>query len=375
MKVRIQIETETFVRFWLVVAGLILAAIALYSARTGLLLLGTALFLALALNAPVSKLANYLPGKSRIGSTAIAFVMIVAFIGTFIFLAVPPIIQQTAKFAETVPSLVQNVRERSQVVNRFIHEYNLQDQVDKSAEDLKSSASKWASNAGSNLLSGIGSVFSAIAATFLVLVLTFLMLVEGPGWMKRFWGLYEDRRRMEYHRTIVQRMHRVVSSFIVGQLTISALGAVCAGIAVFVLTFFFPIPANLAIPVAALTFILSLIPMFGSTIAGAVAALLLFFNSAPAAIIYVIYFIVYQQIENNFISPTIQAKHLSLSPLAILAGLTVGLYMFGLIGGLISIPITGCIKILIEEYLVHAKTERAKDDKPLNRLVKKVEKV
>ena len=375
MKVRIQIETETFVRFWLVVAGLILAAIALYSARTGLLLLGTALFLALALNAPVSKLANYLPGKSRIGSTAIAFVMIVAFIGTFIFLAVPPIIQQTAKFAETVPSLVQNVRERSQVVNRFIHEYNLQDQVDKSAEDLKSSASKWASNAGSNLLSGIGSVFSAIAATFLVLVLTFLMLVEGPGWMKRFWGLYEDRRRMEYHRTIVQRMHRVVSSFIVVQLTISALGAVCAGIAVFVLTFFFPIPANLAIPVAALTFILSLIPMFGSTIAGAVAALLLFFNSAPAAIIYVIYFIVYQQIENNFISPTIQAKHLSLSPLAILAGLTVGLYMFGLIGGLISIPITGCIKILIEEYLVHAKTERAKDDKPLNRLVKKVEKV
>jgi predicted PurR-regulated permease PerM len=375
MKVRIQIETETFVRFWLVVAGLILAAIALYSARTGLLLLGTALFLALALNAPVSKLANYLPGKSRIGSTAIAFVMIVAFIGTFIFLAVPPIVQQTAKFAETVPSLVQNVRERSQVVNRFIHEYNLQDQVDKSAEDLKSSASKWASNAGSNLLSGIGSVFSAIAATFLVLVLTFLMLVEGPGWMKRFWGLYEDRRRMEYHRTIVQRMHRVVSSFIVGQLTISALGAVCAGIAVFVLTFFFPIPANLAIPVAALTFILSLIPMFGSTIAGAVAALLLFFNSAPAAIIYVIYFIVYQQIENNFISPTIQAKHLSLSPLAILAGLTVGLYMFGLIGGLISIPITGCIKILIEEYLVHAKTERAKDDKPLNRLVKKVEKV
>lgn len=374
MKVKIQIETETFIRFWLVIAGLALMVLAIYSARTGLILLGTALFLALALNGPVSRLATYLPGKSRVGSTAIAFVLIVAFLGTFIFLAVPPVIQQTAKFAETVPSLVQNMRDRSDVINRFIHEYNLQNQVDQSLENLKTNASRWASNVGSNVLSGLGSVFSAIAATFLVLVLTFLMLVEGPEWMRRIWALYEDENRMDYHRTIVQRMHRVVSNFIVGQLTVSAIGATFAGIAVFILSLFFPVPVNLAIPVAALTFILSLIPMFGSTIGGALAALLLLFNSAPAAIAYAIYFIVYQQIENNFISPTIQSKHLNLSPLAILVGLTIGLYMFGLIGGLISIPITGCVSILLEEYLKHARAERGRDEKPLDRLVKKTKK-
>jgi predicted PurR-regulated permease PerM len=373
MRVRIQIETETFVRFWLVIAGLAVAALAIYSARTGLVLLGAALFLALALNGPVSRLANHLPGKSRVGSTAIAYTLIVVFLGTFLFLAVPPVVQQTAKFAETVPSLVQNLRDRSEVVNKFIHEYNLQPQVDQGLENLKKNASSWASNAGANLLSGIGSAFSIMAATFLVLVLSFLMLVEGPAWMKLVWAVYDNKQRMEYHRNIVQRMHRVVSGFIVGQLTVSALGATFAGLVVFILSLFFPVPGNLAIPIAALTFILSLIPMFGSTIGGTLAALLLLFNSVPAAIAYVVYFIIYQQIENNFISPTIQSRNLNLSPLAILAGLTIGLYMFGLVGGLISIPITGCVKILVEEYLKHAREERNKEDKPLHKLVKKIE--
>jgi predicted PurR-regulated permease PerM len=253
MKVRIQIETETFVRFWLVIAGLALAALAVYSARSGLILLGAALFLALTLNGPVSKLATYLPGKSRVGSTAISFIVIVALLGGFVFLAVPPIIQQTAKFAETVPALIENAKASNGPIQHFIDQYNLQPQVDEAIANFKQNSSKWATSAGTNILSGIGSLFSVLAATFLVLVLAFLMLVEGPQWMKRVWGLYDDEKRMEYHRTVVQRMHRVVSGFMVGQLTVSSLGATFAGLAVFVLSLFFPVPANLAIPIAALT--------------------------------------------------------------------------------------------------------------------------
>ena len=63
MKVRIDIDTRTFVRFWLVVIGFALALLAIYSARTALIIIGVALFLALALNAPVSKIAGHLPGK------------------------------------------------------------------------------------------------------------------------------------------------------------------------------------------------------------------------------------------------------------------------------------------------------------------------
>lgn len=73
MKVRIEIDTKTFVRFWLVVIGFAFAILALYSARMPLFIIGTALFLALALNGPVSWMARRLPDRSRTLSTAIAF--------------------------------------------------------------------------------------------------------------------------------------------------------------------------------------------------------------------------------------------------------------------------------------------------------------
>ena len=77
MKVRIEIDTQTFVRFWLVVIGFALAGLLLYNARVALIIIGTAFFLALALSKPVAKLAKLLPGKSRVGGTALAFTLIV----------------------------------------------------------------------------------------------------------------------------------------------------------------------------------------------------------------------------------------------------------------------------------------------------------
>lgn len=352
MKVRIEIDTKTFIRFWLVLLGFGLAALAVYSARTALIILGSALFLALALNGPVSRLAKHLPGNSRGISTAISYITIVVFIGTFIFLAVPPIVQQTAKFVQTLPDLVETARTQWHGLNTLIDQYNLQPQVDKALTAMNDNASQWATKLGNNVLAGIGSLFSVLTGTFLVLVLSFLMLIEGPSWMKRIWALYQDKKKMERHRSIIHRMNAVVAGYVTGQLTVSALGATFAGLTVFILSLLFVgIPSNLAIPTAAITFILSLIPMFGATIGGLIVAALLAFNSVFVAIVYLIYFIIYQQIENNYISPTIQSKRNDLTPLAILGSVTVGLYLFGIAGGIISIPIAGCVKILIDAYV------------------------
>lgn len=371
MKVNVDASTKTFIRFWLVPLGLGLAGFALYSASTALIIIGTALFLALALNAPVSRLARYLPGNSRIISTAISYIVVVALVGSFIFLAVPPIVQQTAKFIQTVPSLVESAREQWQGLNNLIEEYNLQPQLESATKSLQENSSRWASSVGSNVIAGIGSVFSIITATILVLVLSFLMLIEGPSWMRKLWGLYDDTERRDFHHSVVHRMHAVVSGYVTGQLTVSGLGAVAAGLVVFGLSFFFNIPSNLAIPAAAITFILSLIPMFGATIGGLLIATLLAFNDPAAAIFYVVYFVIYQQIENNYIAPTIQSRRLELSALTILASVTIGLYLFGIAGGIISIPIAGCIKVLADTYLEQRDHKRKKPlKKPLAKLTK-----
>lgn len=358
-RTRIDIETRTFVRFWLVVIGLGLIIYALYAAQAALVILGASLFLALALNAPVSRLAKLLPGKSRLAATAIAYVVVILLLGAVILLVLPPIVQQTAGFLQNVPGFVDSATSQWNVLRDFVAQYNLQPQVDGALNSIKDNAAGWASNVGQSVINGIGSIFAFFAGLILVLVLTFLMLIEGPKWMERIWGLYNNQARMVIHKRVAGNIYRVVSSYVTGQLTVSAIGATFAGLTVFVLSLIFPaIPSNLAMTTAGITFVLSLIPMFGATIGGIIITALLAFNNVPAAVIYAIYFVVYQQIENNFISPHIQARRIDLSPLAILGSITVGLYMFGIVGGIIAIPIAGSIRILLGEYLDYARKQR-----------------
>jgi predicted PurR-regulated permease PerM len=373
MKVRIEIDTRTFVRFWLVVIAFAMAILALYSARQALILIGAAFFLALALNAPVNYLARHVAGRSRVGGTAIAYVIVVVLLGAFAVLVVPPIIQQTAKFIETVPTFANTATTQWHGVSDLIAKYHLQPQVDSALNTLKDSTASWAANAGRNVISGVGSLIAFIASTFLVLVLSFLMLVEGPTLLDHIWGLYNDQDRMEYHRKLLGRMSGVVTGYVTGQLTVSAIGAALAGITVFIISLFFPVPANLTLPSVAVAFTLSLIPMFGATISGILISLLLAFNNITAGIVFAIFFIIYQQVENNFVSPTIQSRTVELSALAVLSSVTIGLYVFGIAGGIISIPIAGCVKVLLEDYLERAKVHRQDGDKPLAKFVKKVQ--
>lgn len=367
MRTRIDIDTQTFVRFWLVVIAFVLGLYALSLASVGLIILGVSFFLALALSRPVARIAAWLPGKSRVAATAIAYVAVLLLIGLVITLVIPPIVQQTAKFIQNIPEVVDGAIAQWQGLRELVDQYNLQDQLNTAMASIQSSASSWAGNVGENIVSGIGSFFSFIAALILVLVLTFLMLVEGPRWMTRIWNLYTDREKRAQHQRVVSRMYNVVTGYVTGQLTVSSLGALFAGIVVFILSFIFPdVPAALAFPTAAITFLLSLIPMFGATIGGVIITALLAFNNIPAAVVYAIYFVVYQQIENNFISPHIQAKRIELSALAVLAAVTIGLYMFGVVGGIIAIPIAGSLRVLMDEYLAQAKRRRDGDDgKPI----------
>ncbi len=372
MKVRIEIDTKTFVRFWLVVIGFAALILGLYVARTALFIVGIALFLALALNGPVCSITKRLPNKNRTLSTALAFVLVILFLGAVCFLVVPPIFQQTMKFVESAPETIRDLSSQWHAFGNFVEEYHIQPQVDQVVVSIKNNVNKWATAFSQNILNGIGSAMSGIAMTILILFLTFLMLVEGPEWMKRVWGLYSNNEKMKRHQKIVHRIYAVVTGYVSGQLSVSAIDGLCAGLTVFLLSMFFgEVPANLALPTIAICFTLSLIPMFGATIAGIIVTILLAMNSIPAGVVFVVYFMIYQQIENNAIAPRIQSKKIELSPLAILTAVTIGLYMFGILGGIISIPIAGSLKVLLEDYLERSRKKRLKQSRTLSRVVKR----
>lgn len=373
MKVTIQIATETFLRFWLVLAGFALAMYAIYNSWTGLVIVGCAFFIAVALYSPVNKLARRVPGKSRPLATLAAFLAIIFVLTAILFLAVPPILQQTSKLLVQLPSLVASLSERSQLIGDFIREYNIEAQMQSALASMQADLARWAAGLGSNIISSIGGLFSALAQIFLVLVISFLMLVEGPAWTKSIWGLYRDKQKLARTQKIARQMHAVVSGYVNGQLTVSGIGALVAGGAVFVISMIFPdVATNLALPTIAITFVLSLIPMFGATIAGIAVSLLIAIGNFPAAIVYAIFFILYQQVENNFVAPTIQSKQNDLSPLEVIVWVTVGLYLFGLAGGIISIPIAGCIKVLVGDYLEHRDdSSKSKSKTPVHQAIAK----
>jgi len=374
MNVRIEIDTKTFVRFWLVVIGFALAAIAIYSASKALIIIGASLFFAIALSPPVNRLAKVLHNKkSRLAGTAISYLAVVLALGVFVFLVVPPIVEQSIKFAQTVPSLIDSASKQYSGVNDLVNHYNLQPEADKAVSSVKNSTTQFASNIGSAFISFLGSFLSLLISGILILVLTFLMLVEGPTWLERLWGVYNDQDRMENHRHILNRMYAVVKGYVIGQLSVSAIAGITAGTSVLILSLATGIPNNLVIPSMAIIFIMSLIPMFGAVIGAVLVSFLLALNNITAAIIFLAFYIVYQQIEANYISPKIQSKRIELSPLAILIAVTIGLYLFGMIGGIISIPIAGCIKVLVEDYFIKAKQNRIKSEKPFHKLIKKIQ--
>lgn len=372
MKVRIEIDTRTFVRFWLVVIAFLTVILAIWTARSALVTIGISLFLALALNPPVSKLARLLPGKSRVGATLISYLVVVVLLGGFLVAVVPPVIQQTTKFAQTVPGLIDDVTRPHGPIHSFVAKYNIQSQVDDAVKNAKNQAADVAKNLGNVLVDGVSVVVGGAVTLLFILVLTFLMLIEGPKWMERIWGQYDDETKLERHKELMTRMYHVVVGYVNGQITVAAIAAAISLVVVFILSLFFHMSANIALPLAFIIFLCELMPMIGATIAAVLVTLILLFNSVTAAIVFLIFYLIYQQIEANFISPMIQSRSVELSALAILSAILIGISLFGILGAIIAIPIAGCLRVLLIDHLHYAKKKRTEQKTPLHKLVDKL---
>ncbi len=374
MKVRVDVDTKTFVRLGLVILTFVASIYLFIQAQQPLTIVGIALFFALALNPPVSAIARRLPGRSRVGATALAYFLVVTLLGLLLVLVVPPVVEQSSKFADTVPQIIDDISQQQHLVADFVTQYGLQDQLDKSIEQAKSQAAAVANDIGKLLVNGATSFLNGAVTLVIILVLAFLMLIEGPEWMEKLWGLYQDPKRLERHRTVVQKMYRVVVGYVNGQISVAMIAATATLVVVLLLSFIFDLPANLALPLAAIIFLMDLIPMVGATIGAVIVGLVLLLNNSSAAIVFAIYFFVYQQVENNWIAPAIQSKKVELSALSVLIAILIGVSLFGFLGAIISIPVAGCIRVLMVDYLRHAEIEREEKSSknPVEKLVTKL---
>lgn len=348
---KVNVDTHTFVRFWLVLIGFAVALLLIYWARTALVLLGVSLFLALALNFPVGQIARRLPGRSRALASAIAYVVVVLFLGVILFAIVPPIVSQSVGFAKTVPDLISKAGTQTPAINDFINNYGLRGQFNNAVRSLQNNVGTVSALVGTNLLNGAGSVLRALVNTLLVLIFTFFMLIEGPVWMDKLWSMYRNPDRLARHKKLSRKLYGVVKGYVNGQITVAGIASIICALVVFIIALITGIPPYLALTVAAIIFLFELIPMFGPTIGAIVAGIVLLLNGWIAAIIFVAFYLLYQQFENAVVSPKVQGKAVEISGLTVLASVTIGVTLFGILGGLIAIPVAGIIRVLILDRL------------------------
>jgi predicted PurR-regulated permease PerM len=341
--VEITISNRTVLRViaTVIAAGLLLAAV--QKAAHALILIFTALFLALALNAPVHWIAEHLPGKrrgNRTLGTAISFLLVVLFLIGFLASIVPPLVRQTENFIHTAPSLVNDLRSDDTSLGRFVRRYNLESQTDKISKQL----SDRLGNIGNGAVGTFTKISSSIFATLTVLVITFMMLIEGPRWLE-FGAQFVPNNRRSRVKRLSKDMYRVIKGYVNGQVFLAALASVMILVPLLILGVSYPIA------LLVIVFICGLIPMVGHTIGAIIVSTVALFQSPVSALIILAYYILYQQIENYVIQPRVQANSTNMPPLMVFISVLIGVSFGGLLGGLVAIPIAGCIRIALLEYL------------------------
>ena len=332
----------------LMVVGILLATIALVwvvlRAERVLVWTFTSVLLALALNPAVEALQRL--GVSRRGAAAaLVYVLAALFIAGVAALIIPTLVQQVGDFIDAVPGYVQELTAGRGPLGFLERDYHVVERVRSAVSSGGGGSGSAASLAGGagTALDVTRSVVTFVAGVVTITFMTLFMLLEGPAWVDRSIRMLPESRRPRW-RAIADDVYRMVGRYVTGNLLISLI----AGTVTTIMLLALGVPFALALGL--LVAILDLIPLAGATLGAIVVTLVAFTDSTTTAIIVLVYFVVYQQLENHLLQPLIYGRTVRLSPLAILFSVLVGAEVAGVIGALAAIPVGGTVQILLDHW-------------------------
>lgn len=356
----VEIDTRSMIRFWLILLGIGLIILFLYKALTGLIIIGISIFFAIALKPFVNKLNKFMTkhlgiNKShKTASAVLAYAIIVAVVLVIFVIVGPVVVNETSKFVQQFPTTFNETVGGWEGINEFgrnIGVANLQEDITKAVSSLSDGIF---SNLGNTIVTSISTISDLVMKGALILILTLLFMLEGPSMSNALWKSLgaeeEDNKQVGIAKRIVSKMGKVISTYVSRQALVALIDGAATTLFVFILSLIFQFSSTLAVPMGLIAAVFYLIPMFGQIISAALVSILLAFSSPIAAGIFIVTYLIYAQIENNVIAPKIQGDALKLPAVAILAAMIIGMYMFGLVGAIVAIPIAGCIRVLVDEF-------------------------
>ncbi|HTK03750.1 MAG TPA: AI-2E family transporter [Alphaproteobacteria bacterium] len=317
-KIEISHKTIIFAVLFLVSLGFI------YHVRDLIIELFVALVIMAILDPVVSKLSSWRIPRAL--SVFISYILFFGILGSIIALIIPPLVDQTTSFANSLPGYIANLNLNPAINKEITNQLLLQ--VGKIPEQT--------------IKFGM-SIFSNILAVFTVLVFAFYMLLSRSKLDEQLGFFFGDDKKIEIAR-LLNHLEIRLGGWARGQIGLM----VIVGIANFIALTALRIP--FALPLAILAGILEIVPFIGPIVAAVPAVIIAFGISPLAGCLMIAAAFLIQQVESYVFVPKIMEKSVGVSPIITLMALAIGQRFSGVVGMIISVPLVITIHVLVKEY-------------------------
>jgi predicted PurR-regulated permease PerM len=306
-----------------------------------------AIFFALALNPAVDWFQRH-GLRRRSAATAVTVLLVLAGLVLLGLLFIPTLVNEVNGFARALPDYVDDITHRRGRLGFLESKYHITERV---REEVESGGASRLLGLTGTAVAITKSILTAVLAIVTIAFMTLFMLLEGPAWMERFYAMLPERSR-ERWQDMGRKIYLTVGGYVTGNLLISIIAGTTATVVLLILGV--PYAVALGLVVA----IFDLIPLAGATIAAIIVCTVGFLHTLTAGIILIIFFVLYQQLENHVLQPLVYSRTVRLSPLAILISVLVGAKIAGVVGALAAIPVAGAIQVVLASWLEERRKRR-----------------
>jgi predicted PurR-regulated permease PerM len=299
-----------------------------------------ATFIAIALSGPVNRLSRHM---RRGFAIAIVYLILILIPIGLTALVIPPLVTQGTNLVNDVPQYSRDVTDfvnKNKRLRELDRKYDVTGELQKQAAKLPARIGDAAKVLGDIGLGLVSSIFALVN----ILILSVFIVARGRNWVDAALELRPEAER-ERMRRILDDTATAVGGYVQGALTV----ALIAGAQTFIVLMILGVP--FAGPLAVMAGLFSLIPLVGATIAAIIIGIVTLFTHFPTAtIIWAIWAVVYQQIENNIVQPQIQRRTVQVQPFIVLVAVLFGSTLLGVVGALVAIPIAASVQIAVREW-------------------------
>jgi predicted PurR-regulated permease PerM len=278
-------------------------------------------------------------GLKRGWAVTVIFFTGAVVIGAFLALILPVIIREISELVRKAPDYLRRAQEESELFQRLNERFDLSERLSSLGKELPTTA-----------LSLIRSFTTFLFNSLTVLILTLFFMAAMPRMRHGVAELLRVDHREDFESILEESTQRV-GGYVMGNLTISLIAGAVSFVALLVIGV--PYAAALAFWVA----LADLIPSVGATLGAVPAVLVAAFAGLPEFIATLIFFVVYQQVENYLIAPRVMRRAIDVSVATVIIAVLIGGSLAGFVGALLALPMAAIIKIAFRELYLEERLE------------------